>query len=40
MSYKHCPPEEKGLKEIASISVADGCLFVGGNKSVWRACDP
>jgi len=33
------PPKDKGLKEIPSISVADGCLFVGGNKSVWRRCD-
>jgi hypothetical protein len=34
------PPKEKGLKEISSLSAADGCLFVGGNKAVWRSCDP
>ena len=32
-------PKEQGLKEIPSLSVADGCLFAGGNKSVWRSCD-
>jgi hypothetical protein len=32
------PPKEKGLKEIAAISVADGCLFVAGSKAVWRRC--
>lgn len=33
------PPKEKGPKEIPSISVADGCLFIAGTKSVWRRCD-
>jgi hypothetical protein len=32
-------PNEKGLSELPSISAAGGCLFVGGNKAVWRRCD-
>lgn len=33
------PPREKNVKEIPSISVADGCLFAAAEKSVWRTCD-
>jgi len=33
------PPNEKGLKEIAFMAGADGCLFVAGPRSVWRSCD-
>ena len=32
------PPNEKGLKDIAFMSGADGCLFVAGPHSVWRSC--
>lgn len=33
------PPKEKGLKEIAFMAGADGCLFVvAGPRSVWRSC--
>ncbi len=32
------PPKEKGLKEIALMAGADGCLFVAGPRSVWRSC--
>lgn len=31
-------PTEKGLKEIAFMAGADGCLFVAGPHSVWRSC--
>jgi hypothetical protein len=31
-------PAPKELKEIPSISVADGCLFVAGGHGVWRSC--
>jgi hypothetical protein len=33
-------PREKGLDEIPSIAVADGCLFVAGDRGVWRSCGP
>jgi hypothetical protein len=31
-------PKGKGLVEIPSIAVADGCLFVAGDRAVWRSC--
>jgi len=34
------PPKEKGLKEIAFMAGAGGCLFVAGPRSVWRSCRP
>jgi hypothetical protein len=33
-------PPDKRLKEIPSLSVADGCLFVAGDHAVWRSCGP
>jgi hypothetical protein len=33
------PPREAGLKELGGLSFAEGCLFVAGNRSLWRACD-
>jgi hypothetical protein len=33
-------PQEKGLKEIAFMAGADGCLFVANAGSVWRSCRP
>jgi len=32
------PPGEKGLREIGSISWAQGCLFVAGKHALWRTC--
>jgi hypothetical protein len=37
--HRIAAPKEKGLRELPAISVADGCLFVGGSKAVWRTCD-
>ena len=31
-------PKETGLKEIAFMAGADGCLFVAGPRAVWRSC--
>lgn len=31
-------PKQKGLDEIPAIAVADGCLFVAGDRAVWRSC--
>jgi hypothetical protein len=32
-------PKQKGLKEISSLSYADGCLFAAGDRKAWRHCE-
>jgi hypothetical protein len=32
------PP--KRLRDIPSIAIADGCIFIAGEQSMWRSCQP